>query len=338
MSASDDSMTPEHQNADPAWEEANQWLLRLQSGIMSEQDHQDFVAWRRRDPAHELQFRQAERFWHALDGLGSQVRRVSLPSEVVDPSVKAFPACSGLSTWSRHKIRWGAAAAALMVVTAFAPSLWSIIEFWSADHHTRAGEQATVSLTDGSLVHLNTRSALSVTLSDHRRSLSLKQGEALFEVAHDPARPFEVAVNGRMVRAIGTVFNIEHNGHRTIVSVLEGAVRLFDKEHAIEIRAGDRVLFDDKQQVSAPEPFSSSAVTAWRRHELIFDQMPIEDIVAQMNRYRTDTILVLDSTLRAQLVSGSLALDDPAHSLALLQRTVPFRITRLTPYLTLLSL
>lgn len=91
------------------------------------------------------------------------------------------------------------------------------------------GERATVALTDGSLVHLNTQSALSVTLSSHRRSLSLKQGEALFEVAHDPARPFDVAVNGRVVRAIGTIFNIEHDGHRTIVSVLEGAVRLFEK-------------------------------------------------------------------------------------------------------------
>ncbi|MBS0178311.1 MAG: FecR domain-containing protein [Nitrospira sp.] len=338
MPASDDSRTPEHPEAGRAWEEANAWLLRVHSGLMSEQEHQDFVAWRRQDAVHEFQFRQAEQFWQALNGLASQVRREPLPREGAALPAEALPASSGWSSRSRRRWRWGMAVAAGLLLAAFAPGLWSIIEFWSADHHTRAGEHATVSLTDGSLVHLNTRSALSVTLSDHRRSLSLKQGEALFEVAHDPARPFEVAVNGRVVRAIGTIFNIERNGHRTIVSVLEGAVRLFDKETAIDIPAGDRVVVDDTQRASAPEPVNTSVVTAWRRHELIFDQMPIEEIVAQMNRYRTDTIIVLGSALRAQQVSGSLALDDPAHSLALLQHTVPFRITHLTPYLTLLSL
>lgn len=242
---------------------------------MSEQERRDFAFWRRQDAVHDIQFRQAEQFWQALNGLASEVQRTPPPREAETSSCRVVP------PWSRHTWRWGAAAA-LIVATALAPTLWSIIEFWSADHHTRTGEHATVALTDGSLVHLNTHSALSVTLSDHRRSLQLKQGEALFEVAHDPARPFDVAVNGRVVRAIGTIFNIEHDGYRTIVSVLEGAVRLFDKkENAIEIRAGDRVFFADNQRASAPEPFSAPGVTAWRRHELIFDQMSLADIVAQ---------------------------------------------------------
>lgn len=338
MPEPDKRITSQQQLAGRAWDEANAWFLRVHSGLMSEQERREFAAWRRQDVGHDIQFRQAEQFWQALNGLASEVQREPLPCQVTDSSVEAVPACSGLSTWSRHKLRWGTAIAALIILTAFAPSLWSLIEFWSADHHTHTGERATVALTDGSLVHLNTQSALSVTLSSHRRSLSLKQGEALFEVAHDPARPFDVAVNGRVVRAIGTIFNIEHDGHRTIVSVLEGAVRLFEKENVSEIHAGDQVVFVDKQRASAPEPFSASAVTAWRRQELIFDHMPLEDIVAQMNRYRTDTIVVLGSALRAQQITGSLALDNPAHSLDLLQHTVPFHITRLTPFLTVLSL
>lgn len=331
MPGPDKRITPQQQLAGRAWDEANAWLLRVHSGLMSEQERREFAAWRRQDVAHDFQFRQAEQFWQALNGLAPEVQRNPRPREV-EASLRG-----AVAPWSRHAWRWSAAAA-LILATAFAPSLWSIIEFWSADHRTRTGEHATVALTDGSLVHLNTRSALSVTLTDQRRSLSLKQGEALFEVAHDSARPFEVAVNGRVVRAIGTKFNIEHDGDRTVVSVLEGAVRLLDKENALEIHAGDRVVFAGKQRASAPEPFSAPAVTAWRRQELIFDQMPLEDIVARMNRYRTDTIIVLGSTLRAQQITGSLALDSPAHSLELLQHTVPFHIIRLTPFLTILSL
>lgn len=338
MPASDDSRTPEPQEANRAWEEANAWLLRVHSGIMSEQEHQDFTAWRRRDAAHEFQFRQAERFWQALNGLASQVRREPLPREVAAPSSGTVPLRSGLSTLSRHKPRWGTAVAAALVLAVFSPLIWSTVEFWSADHHTFAGQQSTVSLADGSRVYLNTRSALSVNLSERRRSLSLKQGEALFEVAHDPGRPFEVAVNGRVVRAIGTVFNIAQDGHRTSVSVLDGAVRLLDGEHTVEIRRGERVMFGEASNASAPEPFNASAVTAWRRQELIFDQMPLGDIVAQMNRYRTDTIVVLGSSLRTQRLSGSLGLQDSTRALSLLQQTLPFHITHVTPYLTILSL
>ncbi|MGC3975765.1 MAG: FecR domain-containing protein [Nitrospira sp.] len=331
MPEPDKRITPQQQLAGRAGDEANAWLLRVHSGLMSEQERREFAAWRRQDVGHDIQFRQAEQFWQALNGLASEVQRIPRPHEVEVSSRRA------VAPWSRHTWRWSVAAAALIVATALGPSLWSIIEFWSADHRTRTGEHATVSLSDGSLVHLNTRSALSVTLTDHRRNLSLKQGEALFEVAHDSARPFEVAVNGRVVRAIGTIFNIEHDGHRTIVSVLEGAVRLLDKENALEIHAGDRVVFADKQRTSAPEPFSAPAVTAWRRQELMFDQMSLADIVAQMNRYRTDTIVVLDSALRTQQLTGSVALDNPEHSLELLQHTVPFHITHLTPFLTVLS-
>lgn len=338
MPASDDRRTPAHQEANRAWEEANAWLLRVHSGIMSEQEQEDFEAWRRRDAAHEFQFRQAEGFWRALNGLASQVRRDPLPREIAALSTGTLSIRSGLSTLSRHKARWGVAVAAALVLAVFSPMVWSTVEFWSADHHTLTGKQSMVSLADGSRVHLNTRSALSVTLSERRRALSLKQGEALFEVAHDPGRPFEVAVNGRVVRAIGTIFNIAQDDHRTTVSVLDGAVRLLDGEHTVEIRKGERVMFGGTRNASGPEPFNASAVTAWRRQELIFDQMPLGDIVAHMNRYRTDTIVVLGTTLRAQRLSGSLGLQDSARALSLLQQTLPFHITHVTPYLTILSL
>jgi transmembrane sensor len=322
-----------------AWQEANAWLLRLHSGMMSEQEHREFIAWRRRAPLHNAQFQQAERFWDALNGLADQVTRPK-PFEYAhagradDKPRRATPPFSRPRSW----LQWSSGVAATLTLTVLVAMLWPTVDMWLSDYQTHAGEQTSLSLADGSTVHLNTRSALSVRLSDQRRGLSLKRGEALFEVAHDPSRPFEVEVNGRVVRAIGTTFNIDHHDHQTAISVLEGTVRLLHKDEALDIPAGHRVTYETDGQPSAPEPFNPPRITAWHRHEFIFDDMSLDQIIDQLNRYRSGSIVILDSRLRAQRLSGSIALTDLDHSLAMLQHVLPFRITRVTPYLTFISL
>lgn len=304
---------------------------------MSEQERRDFSAWRTRDPEHESQFRQAEHFWQALNGLADQVRRD--PASAANPSPQESLPLPGLTPlkFDHRRRAWGMALAASLLLATLGFSLWPDVEFWLADYHTRPGERTSVPLADGSVVHLNTRSALSVSLSHERRSLSLKQGEALFEVAHDPLRPFEVAVVGGVVRAIGTVFNIDHHGQDTVVSVLDGTVRVTRRDHSIDVHAGSRIIIEDGGRVTQPEPVNLPGVTAWRRHELVFDQMPLQEIVAELNRYRADTVFIVDAHLRTQQLSGSVPLGDPVRSLALLQRTVPFRTIQLMPYLTILT-
>lgn len=338
MSEREDQATHHPSDTLDAWQEANAWLLRLHSGMMSEQEQQEFAAWRRCTPLHEAQFQKAERFWEALNGLADQVTHPEpldyAPSGWADDRPRrATPPFLRPRSWRR----WSSGVAATLALAALVVMLRPTVDVWLSDYQTHAGEQTSLSLADGSTVHLNTRSALSVRLSAQRRGLSLKKGEALFEVAHDPSRPFEVEVNGRVVRAIGTTFNIDHHDHRTAISVLEGAVRLLRKNEALDIPAGYRVTYETDGQPSALEPFNPPRITAWHRHELIFDDMPLDRIIDQLNRYRSGPIVILDSRLRAQRLSGSIALTDPDRSLAMLQHVLPFRVTRVTPYLTFIS-
>ncbi len=318
------------------WEEANSWILKVHSGTMSEKERHDLDEWRCRDETHESQFRRAEEFWSALDGLADQVQR-EVPADRL--------ACTGTSTKlpSRSLVyRSGrfrpsfAAIAATAVLILLASVMWSSLDVWLSDYHTHAGEQASVSLADGSTVHLNTRSALSVQLSDSRRALSLKQGEALFEVAHDQSRPFDVAVNGRVVRAIGTAFNVEYRGKRTTVSVVEGIVRLLHDGEPRDIPAGYRLTYESDVPPGKLEPIDPQ-VTAWRRKEFVFHDLPLAQIVEELNRYRIGPIVVLDSQLGLKRLSGSVTLEDPERSLRILQQAVPFRLIQVTSYLTLIS-
>ena len=97
----------------------------------------------------------------------------------------------------------------------------------TAPHYeTRIGEQRDVLLSDGSRVTLNTNTALSVHYSKGRRFLVLERGEALFSVAHNTARPFDVAAAGTLTRAVGTEFNVDMRNTKVTVSVLEGVVQV----------------------------------------------------------------------------------------------------------------
>jgi transmembrane sensor len=91
---------------------------------------------------------------------------------------------------------------------------------------TKVGEQRSVVLADGSRVTLNTASKIEVRLQADHRVVQLLQGEALFEVAHDAQRPFDVHAGHVVVRAVGTQFDIDRRATRTVVTVVEGRVAM----------------------------------------------------------------------------------------------------------------
>src|SRR5690606_14686343 len=97
-------------------------------------------------------------------------------------------------------------------------------------YSTGIGEQRTVKLADGSIVHLNTDSSLRVEYSPATREVHLVEGEALFVVAKEPARPFRVEAGQTTVQALGTQFNVYRRAGGIEVSVIEGAVRVADKQ------------------------------------------------------------------------------------------------------------
>jgi transmembrane sensor len=79
-------------------------------------------------------------------------------------------------------------------------------------------------LSDGSTVALNSRSGIKIRFSKHERTVELIQGQALFHVAKDSARPFTVSADGTRVRAVGTQFDVYRKYSGTVITVVEGRV------------------------------------------------------------------------------------------------------------------
>ena len=208
-------------------------------------------------------------------------------------------------------------------------------------YETRVGQQKIVTLADGSHVTLNTASKLLVSYRRGERRVRLARGEALFEVAKNPSRPFSVQIGDARVRALGTTFMVRAGPGSTAVTLLEGSVEVAKARPMERVRAlavlkpGERFTLAGADTGVLDRP-GIGTVTAWRRGQVIFDDVSLAAAAAEMNRYSENRIAV-DRAVGAMRVSGAFRYNDlkefgeavaKLHNLNLRQEGVTFTLQR----------
>ena len=255
---------------------------------------------------------------------------------------------------SRRRLALSLAAGVLMAVGAV------LIHFspWSGpdDSHlqkyfTRIGEQQTIELTDGSVVTLNTGGQLLVDYDGKARRILLEQGEAYFQVAEDPVRPFTVHLGGRSVTAVGTAFNIRKSKDRYQLAVIEGAVAFHEVTDEVpvsqplvsvdgqavvismpgqrRVEAGWVVEFDVRRDVlTAFRPESMDRYQDWRSGMLSFFYEPLYQVIQELNRYSRKKILIEDASVMELSVYTAIRVDEIDAALKGLEKVLPIEVTR----------
>jgi transmembrane sensor len=186
---------------------------------------------------------------------------------------------------------------------------------------TGVGEQRTVILEDGSRIHLNTDTRVVPRFDEGTRRVELTRGEALFEVAKDPQRPFIVTAADRQVRALGTSFNVRREAHELEITLVEGKVtvspateqaaarRESSQKDSIALNSsvllapGQRLTIAQAKTPTLDTP-SIERVTAWQRGQVALDNTPLEEAVAEMNRYSDTRLVVNDPQAGRIRISG----------------------------------
>jgi transmembrane sensor len=201
------------------------------------------------------------------------------------------------------------------------------------------GERRFLPLEDGTTIELNTRSIVEVEFTSRTRRVTLLAGEAVFNVRHDEARPFEVVSGGLVIRDVGTTFGVRRSGEATTVSVLEGRVAIsmaeagkgaflptiVDAEHRAEITMSGKNVDLRVEPITATE---LARVLAWRDGHLVFRGETLAAATADFNRYHRRQIEIVDSSIARLQVGGTFSTTDSDAFLAALQvlfrlRTVP---------------
>jgi len=216
----------------------------------------------------------------------------------------------------------GFAAAAVVLATLVT---WTSLKMWAESYATAIGEQRTVELKDGSTIYLNAHSQVKVDFSRGLREVYLLDGEAIFKVKQDTARPFRVHVGDASIQAVGTQFDVHRLTGQTNVAVIEGKVRISASEgvsppsqetrgiasEAI-LAAGETATIMALGKVTQPAAVDVADATAWRQHRLVFRKQTLADMALEFNRYnREPQIRVEGEALKTREFNGVFDADDP---------------------------
>jgi transmembrane sensor len=192
---------------------------------------------------------------------------------------------------------------------------------------TGRGQRQRFTLADGSVVDLNAETRLRVMFERSERRVALDEGEAIFDVVSDKSRPFTVAAGGRMVRVVGTQFDVRNRKGALSVTVARGKVEVRPSASADRIYAltpGQRLDVSaagvEKARFVDPEEAFS-----WRAGRLVYRDEPLSEVVADLNREFPEQIEIGDPELAAIPITGVIVLDDPRSVMTRLSLMLPIR-------------
>jgi len=325
--------------------EAREWLIRLDGDTpLTSVEITALRKWAERSPAHRQELKRISRFWDNANILTELA--IPLNSNHMQGSL------TGIVTGIIAEYRLAAVAAVFLLAIGITFTYWMTLPESNTTgngiYGTAIGQLRTVALPDGSSMQLNTDSQVQVDYGSSVRKIRLLRGESLFEVTHDPDKPFEVYAGGNMIRAVGTAFSVQLMDDKVKVTVAEGKVELVavkNKSTALEDKnpgaqpAQERLGFLEHGQSATLSNTINQLQTlvqqeldkqlSWRHGFLSFSGEPLKKVVREINRYTPVTIEIADPELENLPVGGRFRVDDLDAMLDVLETSFGIRISRI---------
>ncbi|RAK52625.1 FecR family protein [Phenylobacterium deserti] len=295
-------MTQDHRRAPArARDEAARWFARLSRVSVRTDDLKAFRAWRQA-PENAAAYAEVEAAW-------TQAGALAADPELAAATAAAFqrrPAVAGRRPRARRPGALPIAGAVLALAVA-AGGLLVLRSPQQPRFETRVGEQRVVTLPDGSRLRLNTDSEVQLAFTAGERRVRLRRGQAVFEAAKDPSRPFVVDAGLAEVRALGTRFDVWRAPGSVRIALLDGKVEVApsatDPAARTAVLAPGQQLTATASGLSAPGP-ADPAVAGWTTGRLTFRNTPLSTAVAEVNRYSSGKLTLAAPNLAHRPVSG----------------------------------
>ena len=292
---------------------ASGWIVRHNRGLTAE-EQDEFSSWLAADPRHGEWWAKRRQAWAEFDVL-TEWR----PEHSAEPNPDLLAAPRGRR---RRRLKWivpvtlalAAGVAVALIVLRPAPAGKNVpVMAAAAGYESRALDDVTV-------VELNGGAEIEVQFTAAERRLRLVRGEAHFQVAKNPLRPFVVEAGGVAVRAVGTAFNVLLGSQAVDVLVTEGRVRVDPPAAAAaarvapDVSAGQRVVVSltggAAPIITAVSDEEIARRLAWQPRLLDFSATPLAEVAAEFNRRNRTQLVLADPALRAMPIVASFRYDN----------------------------
>ncbi len=279
---------------------------RYLAGEMDEQEMREFQREMASDPALEEACVAYRLIWQI---------KPSAPAEHwdedrawVDFGKKNFSTIIPLKS-KRNVAYWSIAASVIILVAAafYYLSLPATKTYLYSD-----AASSIIDLPDGSKVHLNKGSSITVYPFNHQERHLALSGEAFFEVSPDPKRPFTITCGKTQTEVVGTTFDIKQLKEQVQLFVNTGKVifRSVDNtQTALALNAGEAAYFENNKMQMVPNP--SPNANAWHTKELRLYKLTIEQAIKDVAEYFGKNIAIENPDIKSCVFSGSLPFNNP---------------------------
>ena len=300
----------EFPNREKVYEQASQWIAKLDRGLSVDEEI-ELSKWIRKRSEHKQVLFEMAGLWDKMDSLARLADLFDAPQKRA----------------SNYRSRaYFAVAASLMMVVAIA---WGAFEFQAHNsrlidgvYETAIGEHSTVNLPDGSQLVLNTNSRIQVQYSSRHRLFLLERGEINIDVAHDEDRPLSVLAGNKVVQAVGTAFNVKiNNASEVELIVTNGKVRVEHRrkdaqqltefvaerlpDSALAISRGEKIVLGaQEEKISHVEDADLNVRLSWRQGNLIFRGETLEQALTEISRYTSIKFQVMDEKIKHERIAG----------------------------------
>jgi len=298
------------------------WFARTQRGL-TDTEKRAFSDWLNASPMHNAAFRRAASLWAASEAPGMRV------AEEEDSVLRLYLEKMDRSTQRRKSLKLSLTT--FVLCTGVLGSLWLthpvFLDDLRADYVSRPGERRNVTLPDGSMVLLDADSALAQHFSTGERRVELLRGNAYFSI-EKTGTPFIVETVKGTIEVLGTRFDVRLTQEEATVTVAQGVVSVSPQgtiNLASTLRVGQQISFSPAALGEIKTVDVQNAMT-WHEGRFTFYEMRFSDVIAEVQRYRGDRLIIMNKDLANRRVTGSFSLDESETALTSLQSTIDFDI------------
>ena len=309
-------------------EEAGTWIVKIDQGELSPEQVSEFQQWLSRSPFHREYIEKLAQNWDSMSILSELAELFPLPDSSKTPPKQRER--DWLPLWLTSSV------SVCLFVAMIVFDLNLGID--KSEFYTAIGQQQDVKLDDGSIVSLNTDSHLEVDFSGDIRMVRLLKGEAHFDVAKNPKRPFVVYAGQGMVWAVGTAFNVRYTDVNVDVVVTEGTVKVYAEselpepgsrrfspaqqknevtatpdqaQYEVIANAGQTVSYSEtieQHDVIAPQAVDKKL--AWQTGYLTFSGESLQQALKEIARYTDKEIIIADDSVKTLQIGGHFKTND----------------------------
>lgn len=306
-------------------DEAAEWFIRLRDDRLNVRHRERNVHWLKESPSHIAELLRIQQVYTVLRAAKLESRPPGSPgradSNVVELTPRRLPPQPPVRSDQsrvRSTVTWKVAAAVACLAVSLLLGFMVKAVWLDRTLETELGEWRIATLTDGTVVRLGPASRLRVSFGDDHRSVRLLKGEARFDVAKDPSRPFFVQSKLVGVLAVGTEFRVSQYGGEDVVAVTEGTVAVYrdgrdgvhgavtqpaaqlaDATGGVALTAGEQVAVSEANQSQplAKQKINLNYEMAWADGWVSYEDKTIAEVASDFNRRNRVQIVIVDASV-----------------------------------------